>query len=379
MRVVYPATELGLYLASLFKSLYEHDRLLRRMLIGLAGKNIRRAMEIFLEFCKSGHIGTQEYLKIKTFRGNYALPYSVVVRVLLRSSRRFYEGDSSNVKNVFQCNPDDVCPDHFVRFAILTWLRDHLHEIGPIGVQGFHRATQIIQELLPFGYDAMRVREELQYLARATCILTEHQRTDHVNDGDLVSISPAGYAHLSLVSNYDYLAAIAEDTWVDDQQLARLVAHRIGRFGRKGHFQRETTRANAMDFVEYLRRRCNEHFPQGDGAVNCGENFVQVAISELYDQVGGAVARERSRDPWITVQERFSQGQAYDGTVVRIEEYGVFVCLGRGITGLLHVSELTQDVSIAAVQMGDKLRVEIVAIDQDRRRMSLRLAGGTDS
>ena len=53
MRIIYPATELGLYLACIFKSLYDHDRLLRRMLVGLAGKNIRRAMEIFLDFCKS--------------------------------------------------------------------------------------------------------------------------------------------------------------------------------------------------------------------------------------------------------------------------------------------------------------------------------------
>lgn len=116
-------------------------------------------------------------------------------------------------------------------------------------------------------------------------------------------------------------------------------------------------------------------FPQGDGAVDFGENFVQVAITQLFDQVGGAVARERARDPWITVQERFSLGREYAGTVVRIEEYGLFVCVGRGITGLLHVSGLTQDVNLSSVKNGDKLRVEIVAIDQDRHRMSLRLAG----
>src|SRR5262249_45903917 len=99
IRIVYPATEQGLYLACIYKSLYEHDRLLRRMLVGLAGKNIRRAMEIFLDFCKSGHIGHGEILKIRAYKGNYSLPYKIITRVLLRLNRRYYNGDASYVKN----------------------------------------------------------------------------------------------------------------------------------------------------------------------------------------------------------------------------------------------------------------------------------------
>src|SRR5208283_451156 len=75
IRVEYPETETGYYLACIYRSLYEHDQLLRRMLVGLAGKNIRKAMEIFLDFCKSGHIGGEEILKIRKNHGDYCLPY----------------------------------------------------------------------------------------------------------------------------------------------------------------------------------------------------------------------------------------------------------------------------------------------------------------
>src|SRR5208282_2447938 len=122
IRVEYPETETGYYLACIYRSLYEHDQLLRRMLVGLAGKNIRKAMEIFLDFCKSGHIGGEEILKIRKNHGDYCLPYRVVTRVLLRLSRRYYNGDLSHIKNLFQCDPSDSYPDHFARFAILRWL-----------------------------------------------------------------------------------------------------------------------------------------------------------------------------------------------------------------------------------------------------------------
>lgn len=50
-KVVYPRTDQSLYLASILKSLFEYDRFIRRIITGLAGRDVRRAMEIFLEFC----------------------------------------------------------------------------------------------------------------------------------------------------------------------------------------------------------------------------------------------------------------------------------------------------------------------------------------
>src|SRR5262249_49839065 len=62
-KVVYPKTDQSLYLASILRSLFEYDRFIRRILTGLAGRDVRRAMEIFLEFCTSAHIYESEILK----------------------------------------------------------------------------------------------------------------------------------------------------------------------------------------------------------------------------------------------------------------------------------------------------------------------------
>jgi len=46
-RVEYHKSEQAFYLTSIVKSLFEHDRFARRMIVGLSGRNMRRALEIF--------------------------------------------------------------------------------------------------------------------------------------------------------------------------------------------------------------------------------------------------------------------------------------------------------------------------------------------
>ncbi|MCK4334348.1 S1 RNA-binding domain-containing protein, partial [candidate division WOR-3 bacterium] len=63
-------------------------------------------------------------------------------------------------------------------------------------------------------------------------------------------------------------------------------------------------------------------------------------------------------------------GQIYEGTVVRITNFGAFVELFRGKDGLVHISNLAphrvervEDV----VKMGDKIKVRVKGIDEQGR------------
>jgi energy-coupling factor transporter ATP-binding protein EcfA2 len=252
IKVTYPAEDQALYLASILRSLYAHDRFVRQVMTGLAGRDVRRALEIFLDFCMSGHIGEEEIFKIRLFQGQHVLPLSVVARVLLRSQRRFYDGNRSYLKNIVQCHPDDPLPDHFVRLALLHWFERKLRVKGPAGVEGFHRAADMIADLAAVGHEASRVREELAYLAREGCLVPEHLRTDRIEDFDLVKVTAAGVVHLQLMANPEYLAACAEDTWISDQDLCKRIAERIGA-GFKSQFSPLNTARNAGELVEYLK------------------------------------------------------------------------------------------------------------------------------
>ena len=252
MRVTYPASDQGMYLNCILRSLYEHDKFLRRILTGLAGRDVRRALELFMEFCSSGHIAEDEIYKIRQLKGQYVLPLPLIARVLLRINRRFYDGDVSYVKNLFQCTPSDARPDHFVRLAILRFLYARLRTKGPSGMRGYHKCSSAIQHLVANGHLAERVRDELLYLLKARCIEAEHQRIDIVDDADLIAISSAGAVHIGMLSSLDYLAACAEDMHFSDEHLAERIANRIGQ-SRGAHFSEITVHENAEDLLDYIR------------------------------------------------------------------------------------------------------------------------------
>ena len=258
IRVSYPISDQAMYLASILRSLYTHDKFVRRLMTGLAGRDIRRTLELFLDFCISGHIGEDEVYKIRYYKGEYSLSLSVVARVLLRVQRRYYNGDAAYVRNIVQCDPADPLPDHFVRLSVLHWLDKHQRIEGPAGVRGFHQVTRLVRELVSLGHDAQRIRAELLYLVKTECVVPEHLRRDNVGDNDLITLSASGLVHLQLMANPDYLAACAEDTWISDEGLAYRIAGRIGSADIQQHYSRLTTAKIATEFVEYLKARSSE-------------------------------------------------------------------------------------------------------------------------
>jgi small subunit ribosomal protein S1 len=82
--------------------------------------------------------------------------------------------------------------------------------------------------------------------------------------------------------------------------------------------------------------------------------------------------REEMRDKLWT---ELAEGQIRQGIVRSIKDFGAFVDLG-GVDGLLHVSEMSwqrvQDAS-TLVQLGQSLKVVVLKIDTERRKVSLGL------
>lgn len=376
MEVHYPKNEIGYYLAGIHRSLYEHDRLIRRLIVGLAGKDIRLAMEIFLEFCKSGHIGAGDVWKMKTNRGEGGLPRHVVTRVLLRRSNRYYDGETSFLKNLFQCEPQDSFPDSFVRVDILRWLQLNFREHGPTGGKGFHPASRLIADLVAVGHDVGRVRAELLYLVKNNCVVTEHQRAILQSDEDLIALSPSGYTHLEMLGDLSYLAACSEETWVESEWLAQTVARRIGGKRPKRHYSLRTTMHNAHDFAEYLFQLAQKRAVKSDKFLKNAFSNVCSDIERITVRVRKSRQEQDKKSGWFDFARRFKVGGVYDGQVQGSAEYGLFVRLADGPKGLVHVETLPADVSLASFRKGDAVRVAILSFSEVDERVSLELDRG---
>jgi small subunit ribosomal protein S1 len=79
-------------------------------------------------------------------------------------------------------------------------------------------------------------------------------------------------------------------------------------------------------------------------------------------------------DPWQRFVATAPQGTSVDATVTRVMPYGAFARVADGVEGLIHVSELAPH-RVAdpneVVHVGDTVRVKIIGLDTERRRLSL--------
>jgi hypothetical protein len=249
------APKLERFLHALMGALFDHEQYGRKMIVGLAGWNIRKAFEIFLEFARSGYIHESDIFRRQATNNSVEnLPQAVVARVLFRTNRRFYDGDESYVKNLFQIDPATPAPLQFLRYWILSWLRSKVTEQGPSGIKGYHSQGELVHDLIAIGADEQEVRTECRYLAKAGCILPEHLRSDNIDDSDLMRITPAGYVHLELAhQDLHYLATCAEDTWVEDRTLADNIRQRIAIKPYWRALSWPVTLQSAFDFCQYLQ------------------------------------------------------------------------------------------------------------------------------
>ena len=84
--------------------------------------------------------------------------------------------------------------------------------------------------------------------------------------------------------------------------------------------------------------------------------------------------RRLTPTPWESAAKRFAVGQVVEGTVTKLVDFGAFIRVEDCIEGLVHISELS-DRHIRhpkeVVQIGDKVTLRIVTMDQERHRMGL--------
>ncbi len=97
-----------------------------------------------------------------------------------------------------------------------------------------------------------------------------------------------------------------------------------------------------------------------------------------YDQERKRVSlgmKQLAADPWTTAIENYAVGQRVTAKVTKLADYGCFAQIGEGVEGLVHVSEMdwtNRNIHPSkVVQVGDEVEVQILDIDQQRRRISL--------
>ena len=90
--------------------------------------------------------------------------------------------------------------------------------------------------------------------------------------------------------------------------------------------------------------------------------------------------KEAAGDPWANVPETFAIDATVEGVVENRQQYGLFVNLAPGVTGLLPASKLRDALEPAAydkAKPGDTVSVVVSEIDTEKRKITLGPVGGT--
>ena len=87
--------------------------------------------------------------------------------------------------------------------------------------------------------------------------------------------------------------------------------------------------------------------------------------------------KQKSADPWDSVEEQYPAGSKIKGRVVNVMPYGAFVEIQEGVEGLIHVSEMswTKRVTRASdvINIGDEVEAVVLDIQRDSKKISLGL------
>ncbi|WP_343153244.1 30S ribosomal protein S1 [Buchnera aphidicola (Mindarus keteleerifoliae)] len=112
--------------------------------------------------------------------------------------------------------------------------------------------------------------------------------------------------------------------------------------------------------------------------VSIGDDIVVIVLKFDREKVRVSLGlKQLGKDPWVEIAKKYPEGTKLKGRVTNLTDYGCFVEIREGVEGLVHVSEMDwKNKNIhpsKVVNVNDKVKVMVLDIDEERRRISLGL------
>ncbi|HEY7622186.1 MAG TPA: S1 RNA-binding domain-containing protein, partial [Solirubrobacteraceae bacterium] len=132
---------------------------------------------------------------------------------------------------------------------------------------------------------------------------------------------------------------------------------------------------NGIDGLIHISELSWSHVNHPSEVLNIGDT-VQVKVLDI-DRDRQRISlglKQTQEDPWQRVVDTYNVGDELEGTVTKVVTFGAFVEILDGVEGLVHISELANhhvENPREVVQPGDDVKVKILEIDTERRRLSL--------
>jgi small subunit ribosomal protein S1 len=84
--------------------------------------------------------------------------------------------------------------------------------------------------------------------------------------------------------------------------------------------------------------------------------------------------KQATADPWPQLAEKYIAGSALEGNITKVTNFGLFVEMEKDVEGLVHISEIEQNIANALernFKVGDKIKVRVIKVDMQQHRIAL--------
>ena len=130
----------------------------------------------------------------------------------------------------------------------------------------------------------------------------------------------------------------------------------------------------SMDFVENLDEWLGKSLTVR--VITCDSARKKLVLSAKVILKEKAEKERQEKLSAITV------GSVYEGTVESIQPYGAFVDLGNGISGLLHVSQISEKRIKSpeeVIKVGDKVKVKVTKAEEGKLSLSMKAVAADEA
>jgi small subunit ribosomal protein S1 len=130
-----------------------------------------------------------------------------------------------------------------------------------------------------------------------------------------------------------------------------------------------------IDGLVHVSELSWKHVEEPGEVVTVGQEVdVEVLDVDLERERISLSLKSTQEDPWEAFGRRNAPGDEIEGRITKLVSFGVFVEVGDGLEGLVHISELAYkhvEAPAEVVAVGDLVKVKVLDIDPKRRRISL--------
>ena len=285
-KITYPKTMIGEYLKGVYLELFENNHNISRVLQGLAGRDVRKALEMFVSILNSGHLREEAITSVAKGAGSIAIEESVILKILMRTEYSFFSEFSGFIHNIFYVDEHWHMPNSFVIVDILFWLCERRKTRGQIGLEGYFAVEIISDELQLRGHVREDVLSACKWMLEKLLIEADHINHLRLDLDDCVKVTASGFIHMRvLCEQIEYIYGILVSTPLFDQR----TASQIGEFVRIESMHDEINlyqQVRCVDlFLVYLKRQYDlmkSSFPDF-GGMDTGASY---AIKQINSALG---------------------------------------------------------------------------------------------